>query len=225
MGAGHYALWQWLVAWWTGIDWVASGTWMQAWAGFAGVAAVVYAAHKGTATFKSWLRQQQTERRIAAAEGVLNVTYRLKRAFRAIRSPGYLPYERVAAEQKLAESLPEYENISDVDHQGRLIWAQVILSRLHSYQDDWDALFACVPLAKAHFGEEVEAALTSFWEQQAAVNVAAHAYGRATASDNGSLEGTLWDGAGSNKVGEAISHAITTLEAKLLPVLRSEVQV
>jgi len=36
--------------WWS-VDWVATGIWLQAIAGFAGAAAIVYAARKGASTF------------------------------------------------------------------------------------------------------------------------------------------------------------------------------
>jgi hypothetical protein len=213
-----------VVKWWGNIDWAATGAWMQAWAGFAGVIAVIYAAKTGAATFQSWLKQRQTERRIHTAERALDVAYRLKRAFDAIRSPGYMGSAGPSAEQQLQANYPGFADLGE-DQRGRLIWAQVILTRIHSFQRDWDALFECLPLAKAHFGDGVEAALNQLWQQQAIVNSATMSYGQPNIAPEfrASMEDRMWDGAGANAVGTAVAAAVTQLEQILLPVLRSEV--
>lgn len=198
---------------------------MQAWAGFASVGAVLYAAHKGAAKFEDWLRQKQTERRIAAAENALEIVYRLRRAFEAIRSPGYMGSAGPNAEAKLRESFPDYDEFG-ADRKGRLVWAQVILTRIHSYKGDWDRFFDCLPLAKAHFGDEVEASLNELWAQQAMVTTAAQQYGQheeLAVAFREQMEARLWQVGEEDHVNAKIVAAISKLEAILLPVIRSEV--
>jgi hypothetical protein len=69
------------------IDWVATSTWMQAWAGFTQAGAVVFVAYKGADAFNAWRRQKIEERRIDAAERILTLAYRVRRALSSIRSP------------------------------------------------------------------------------------------------------------------------------------------
>ena len=68
-----------------------------------GAGAVIYAAHKGSDTFKQWRRQKNEERRIDLAEQVLTLAYKLKRAIEGIRSPIMMANEIVEVEALLRE--------------------------------------------------------------------------------------------------------------------------
>jgi hypothetical protein len=83
-----------------------------------------------------------------------------------------------------------------------------------SYKDDWDRLFAVMPLAKAHFGEEVEEveeveeALEAIWGQQAVVNVAAVMLGNGAEiapAQRETAEHRIWEGFEPDPVGQRSS--------------------
>lgn len=212
------------------VDWAATGSWMQAWAAFLAAFAVIYAARKGAATYADWLRQKQTERQMDAAERVLRLVYTLKRAFAAIRSPGIFEGETVRAQAKLAESYPGYST-STPERRKRLETAQVFLNRIHQHEKEWAELHACLPIAKAYFGDGLEAAIEKLWQQQVAVSVAAEMYAEENNDKEfeAELRADLWQVHGGarlakDKVGAAIREAVEQVEALLVPILRSHVE-
>lgn len=201
---------------------------MQAWAGFAGAAAVLWVGLKGADTYRLWLRQKQTERRIAVAERVLTLTYRLKRAFTAIRSPGSFGHEHAAAEE-LLKGRDSYI-IMGAAQKKRAVLSQIILTRVRSYKDDWDELFACLPLARAFFGQPIENALEELWKQQVAISVSAEMYWdeQPDSAFKRKLEADFWEGFSDRRiaeddVGKNIKEAVELIERAMLPVLASEV--
>ena len=116
------------------IDWSATGSWMQAWAGIAGAGAVFYAAHRGAASFEQWLKQRQTERKIAAAERIMTFVYKAKRTFEAIRNAGSFGYESDAAEKRLKESYPDFEH-EEAGKKQRMVAAQIVYDRLNAAKE------------------------------------------------------------------------------------------
>src|SRR3546814_15956255 len=74
---------------------------LSGWATLFGAGAVVYAAHKGSDTFKLWRRQKNEERRIELAEQVLTLAYKLRRAIEGIRSPAMWAEEINAVHDEL----------------------------------------------------------------------------------------------------------------------------
>lgn len=210
------------------IDWAATGAWMQAWAGFAGAGAVLWVGLKGADTYRLWLRQKQTERRIAVAERILTLTYRLKRAFTAIRSPGSFGYEHAAAEELLKEH--DSYAVMETDQKKRAQLSQIILTRVRSYKDDWDELFACLPLARAFFGQPIEDALEKLWKQQVSISVSAEMYwdDQPDPAFKRKLEADFWEGfsdrrIAEDEVGKNIKDAVAIIENAMIPMLASEV--
>lgn len=202
---------------------------MQAWAGFAGAGAVLWVGLKGADTYRLWLLQKQTERRIAVAERILTLTYRLKRAFTAIRSPGSFGHEHAAAEELLKDQ-DIYDRMT-AEQKRKAQISQIILTRIRSYKEDWDELFACLPLARAFFGLPVESALEKFWKQQVAVSVSAEMYWdeQSDSEFRKKLEADFWEGfsdrrIAADEVGRNIQEAVDAIEAAMLPVLASEVK-
>jgi hypothetical protein len=204
----------------------AIGTWAQAVAGLAGAGAVIYAARIGAATFDVWLKQRQTERRIAAAERILSLAYRFQRVFPSVRNPALFQGEMEAAEKLLQEGDPAFLHAPDAKRR-LMVSAQVYVSRLHSHCDDWEQLFACLPLARAYFGRELEEALNSFWVQRCAIHGSAQMYAELDELDRplrDQVEGDLWEGWNSGRkvkdpISIAIASAMSVLEARLLPIL------
>lgn len=220
------------------IDWSATGSMLSGWGTLIGVAAVIYAAHKGSDTFKQWRRQKSEERRIDLAEQVLTTAYKLKRAIEGIRSPMMLVGEIATVELNLRERGLINDSISDAA-KSTLTTAQGTLMRIDHYKDLWNALLDITPVSKAVFGDQIEKQLEEFWHQRSKIVAAANAYARLP-TDNYArtaeqqmqqhqrrdrLEQTLWYGSSENgldAIGNAVNSAIRELETVLLPIIRSD---
>jgi len=214
-----------MTIWFYPIDWATTGSWMQAWAGFAGAGAVVWAARLGTSSFEHWLKQRQTERKIAAGERILSIVYRLKDAMDAIRSPMQSGHELHAAERKVEKSYEGFSSLGETEKK-RIVAAQVILDRVNAQSDLWKELFECLPLARAFYGKAMDENLREVWRQRARVLVASEA-AIETPDDHEFLtqcKDDMWDGwakaAGRvDRVGDALSRVLAEAEARILPVL------
>ena len=217
---------------------------LSGWATMFGAGAVVYAAHKGSDTFKQWRRQKNEERRIELAEQVLTLAYKLRRAIEGIRSPGMWAEEVNALHEELRK-IGLINDQTPESHKGILATAQATLSRSNANKPLWDALFDTMPTAKAVFGDEVEKALNAIWSQRGKLVASAQSYARlihqpdprsekeqeAQLKRNGKLEGVLWaggdiwageEGKGVDEIADAVNGAIETLETMLLPIIRSD---
>ena len=149
----------------------------------------------------------------------------MRRAFEAVRSPGDDPMgEGRAALTKLHSNIIDFDDLPE-DQQSRLTWSQIILTRLVESSPTWEAMLDMMPLAKAHFGDEIDAALNKLWTQRAVIYVAARQYGgpHVTLEQRQKFEDRMWEAGGDDSVGAAVKEAIEELEFELLPVLRSEV--
>jgi hypothetical protein len=206
--------------WFYPIDWEVTGTWMQAWAGFAGAGAVVWATYFGLSTFA---KQRQIERRIAAAERIMTFTYKAKRAFPSIRNAGSFGYEHEAAKEKLRASFQGFDALPDWK-QKRLSIGQVTLDRLGAAKDLWAELFECLPLARAFFGSSCEEKVHAVWELRARVSTSAQTYGTLDPSGNEKLnsrcEADIWEGwadEDSQSVTKGLAEVVTYMESSVLP--------
>jgi hypothetical protein len=207
------------------IDWAATGAWMQAWAGFANAAVIAFAAYKGAQTFQSWLKQRQTERRIAVAERILTFAYRAKDTFRSMRSPAIFGGEVTRAKEMLKDE-DEYQNKPEGERK-LMETAQVMLSRVGKESALWHELFECLPLARAFFGDEVEGGLRSIWAQHSKIWASIHTYTDADRDFRRNCEADFWAYAGDLRpqgdvVGKAVDAAVADIERVLLPVITSE---
>jgi hypothetical protein len=220
------------------IDWAATGAMLSGWATLIGAFAVIYAAHKGSDTFKQWRRQKSEERRIELAEQVLTLAYKLRRAIEGIRSPAMFEPESSVVYEELRRNGVIDDN-TPAGHRGILATAQATLSRTNNNKPLWDSLLDTMPSAKAIFGDEVETALNLIWTQRNRIIVAAQRYARtihdrnAPTEDamerqimrNERTEAIIWAGAGENgedEIAGIIDTSIQTLENALLPVIRAD---
>ncbi len=206
-----------------------------------GALAVIYAAQRGTATFEQWRKQKNEERRIAVAEEVLTLAYKCKRAFEAIRSGGMLAGEALEMRAKLTEIGCVDEETSP-GKEGMLMTAQAALSRTYSYRDLFNSLLDASPVTRAILGNEVASDLDAFWMKRAELITAAQTYAR-MASDREiwegralerqiarreRLEATLWGGEAPeypDKFARTIDEIVDRMEARLLPVIRSDIDI
>jgi hypothetical protein len=211
------------------IDWGDTGTWMQAWAGFAQAGAIGFAAFKGAGAFKDWRRQKIEERRIDAAERILTLAYRVRRAIGAMRHPMMWIGPLNEAEQKLRSKGVDLD--SEVEaRRRRIIHSQAVFDRINSFQTEWDELAAITPVAKALFGDEVENALSELGRQRNVVAAAAESYVDDDGSDaefSKKIRSDLWEALGevgkdTDEISKTITAAIGKLEGELLPSIRAE---
>jgi hypothetical protein len=204
--------------------WSATGSMMSGWAAIGGVFAVIFAAHKAADTFKSYRRQKQEDRRIDAAERILTLAYSLKRTLASVRSPMSSGGENYDTEQQLQE-LAWYQAM-DANQKRKAQIGQVILRRLQHHKDDWDQIFVVMPMARALFGEHVEAQLQAFWQKVVAVNVSAEMYRDDRGTDpefTQRMERDFWGHGGErDDVGREVEEIVRELEKALLPVIRAD---
>ncbi len=201
-----------------------------------GAGAVIYAAHKGSDTFKQWRRQKSEERRIELAEQILTLAYKITRAFEGIRSPAMLSGEMTRVEASLREQLEPDDKRS---FGSNLITAQGALLRIDHYKNLWDALLDTMPVAKAVFGNDIETQLSTFWTQRGKIIASAHSYARSAYRGHAPteeikeqqlqqldrLEQVLWSGgdeSGVDAFANTVNAAVAALEAPLLLIIRSD---
>jgi hypothetical protein len=200
---------------------------MQAFAGFAGAGAVVYAAARGSNSFDSWLKQRIRERKIAVGERVLTAVYKAKDAFPSIRNAGHFGYELSAAQKKLEESYDNY-HLESQGKQQRLKTAQVILDRIARYNEVWTELYECLPIARALFGIPLEEAIREILKQRNKLSVSAQVYPDADPQSDKNfydrIQADVWDGwadalGRKDEIGTAVLAAVESADAIVLPTL------
>lgn len=220
------------------VDWAATGAMLSGLGTLIGAGAVIYAAHKGSDTFKQWRRQKNEERRIELAEQVLTLAYKLRRAIESIRSPGMWGVEQDAVYDELRKK-GLINDETPLGYVGILATAQATLSRSDAYKVLWDELLDTMPSAKAIFGNEIEKALDEFWTQRHRVIQGALRYAdivkRPPArTEEGrekqlqrkfDIEAIIRSGGGEDGIdgiGNSIDSAVGAIEEKLLPIIRAD---
>jgi len=198
---------------------------MQAWAGFAGAGAVVWVARLGASSFELWLKQQQTQRKISAGERILTVVYRAKDAIDAMRSPMQIGHEISAAEKRLLQSYEGFDHLSDAQKR-KVTTAQVVLDRANAHNEIWAELFACLPLARAFFGKEMDENIRQIWKQRARVLVSSESavdvpddHEFLTQCKDDIWEGWAEAGGRPDRVAKALADAVGVAESRILPVI------
>jgi hypothetical protein len=208
------------------VDWVATGAMLQGEGTLLGAAAVIVAAVIGGSTFKSWRRQQVAGRKLAQAERILEATYKARRSLSYVRSPMMWGHEIKAAEDVLKDNADWKMQLEA--KQKRIVTTQAYFNRLNKTRDEQDALDACLPMARALFGEELEKAIQSLRHQFWIVQVDVESYMDDDGSDpeftrkirRGMYEVTPAQGE-VNEVADKAEAAVATIEATCLPVLRA----
>lgn len=148
---------------------------MQAWAGFAGVAAVVWVALRSRDVFETWLRQKQTERRLDVAEKLLFLVYKAEDVFNGVRSPASFGDEIARVRETLERSFPD--GVPE-NRRHTLEIGQTILSRVQDQGEFWAEYLALRPQVRAYFGQAYADEYAKIWMVRAKIVAAAGAYGR-----------------------------------------------
>lgn len=213
------------------IDWDATGSWMQAWAGFANAAVILWAAYFGSTKFKDWLLQRQTERKIEAAERLLSIVYRAPDVFTSIRSPMSSGGEVEAVTATLVASYSGFEGLEG-GKKSRLKTAQTALSRMAHHADFWDEVSNSLPTARTYFGQEMEAQLRKILQQRQNIWASTQVYPDVTYASDKKLyyqcESDFWWGVGKangavDRIGDALKEVVAASEELLLPLLKPPV--
>ncbi|MGN6848852.1 MAG: hypothetical protein ACTHJK_05185 [Sphingomicrobium sp.] len=211
------------------IDWAATtaiGTMVQGIGTLLGAVAIIVAAVIGGRTVESWRRQQLAERKIAQSERILEATYKVRRALKTIRTDAMWSGELEVAERAVALN-PGWQHFDDAKKR-RMRTFQAYVNRLIEAGPKREALDQCLPMARALFGEKLEAAIESLSRQFDILEIDAASYADDNGSDpdfsrqirRGMYEITLKKGE-VDEVSQIIDHSVATIEATCLPVLRS----
>jgi hypothetical protein len=112
--------------------------------------------------------------------------------------------------------------------QKRIVTTQAYFNRLNKTRDEQEALDACLPMARALFGEELEKAIESLRHQFWIVQVDAESYMDDEGADRdftlkirrGMYEIKPSEGE-VNEVTDKVEAAVAAIEATCLPVLRT----
>jgi hypothetical protein len=190
-----------------------------------GAGAVIIAAKIGADTFQTWTRQKLAERRIEQAERILTAAYNARRALSYVRGMMVWAHELHAAEEKLKED-QKWATLTK-DRQKRLTMAQALFNRLNKTSDDQSALSQCLPMARALFGEGLEAVLEKLAQQFWMVQVDVEAYVDDEGHDknfSAKIRRGMYDiqphNGEVNEISTSIAEAVAEIEATCLPILR-----
>jgi hypothetical protein len=207
------------------LDWVATGAMLQGIGSVAGAIAVFVAAKLGANTFASWRRQKLTEREIDQAERILTATYNARRALRRARSVLVHGYELETARARLEadEAWPR----QDKARQKRLITAEATFERLRQTVPQQEQIEACLPMARAFFGQPLENTLEELLRQFWVVRIDAESWIDLIEEDDRDFARKVRNGMyaiepvgdGKNQVTEAMNTAVNQIEAACLPIL------
>lgn len=130
---------------------------------FLGAFAVIAAGYFGATSFEKWRKQKIEERKFEHAERIAIASYNARRELSYIRQPFVPEHELQTAEHRLGiskQGLP-----SDRSLRQRFITIEVYASRLENARDVLFDLQACIPIARAIFGPDLETALEQLGTQ------------------------------------------------------------
>lgn len=207
------------------IDWAATGTMLSGLGTILGAVAIIVAAWLGSQTFKTWRRQNVSERKIKEAERILTATYKARRQLAYVRNGVMWAAELNKAEEHLVAEGEIVEG-DGRDHK-KLIEAQVFYTRLNKAHDVRVELDECLPMARALFGHEVEQALEALNHHFHTVQVYVDANHRDKAEADRpfrrKIESAIWTGYPSKEENELdleIEKNVALIERACLPALR-----
>jgi hypothetical protein len=192
------------------IDWSATGDMLQGWGSILGALAIIVAAWFGSQTFKAWRQQNVAERKAVQAERILTAAYTARRQLAYVRNIGMWEPELSKARKTLIDA----GEIKADD-------------KLNAAREVREDLEACLPMARALFGHDVEQALEAMNHHFHTVQVYVDADLRdKDGSDRDfrhKIESTIWAGyseTGENELDLKIEANVALIEEKCLPALR-----
>jgi hypothetical protein len=206
-----------------GVDWSATGDMMQGVGSLLSLGVIVYAAKLGASTFKRYQQEKVTDRRLHYAERTIIAADKAKRALARVRSPIFLKHEMEAAEETLKTNGQLFV-IEDGPMKRRTLIAQALLHRLDRTNDILMELDACVPMARALFGEELVSAIQQIDDQYFEVQINAETFPDIdTMEKEGALKVRQAATGGNNpnsEITKAMDEAVAKVNSILMPVLQ-----
>jgi len=210
-------------AMWTAIEWTAFGAVLSGIGTVVGALAVICAARYASDTFDGWRQQKLSERNMGQAERILTAAYKARRALNYVRSPWMYPHEKTKAE----ELLEKQHGWTTSSKKQNLITVQAYYNRLDAVHEERQAVEECLPMARALFGEQVEKALDTLYQQFQLVRNAAEMsdideddkeLARKVREDLSTASGNDRP----NKMNVLIEEQVNLIENQLSPILRLE---
>jgi hypothetical protein len=200
---------------WGVSEWTAFGTVLSGIGAILGVWAVF-------STSENWRKQKLAERRSDQAERILNAVHHARDALGYIRSHLISNKDWNTAEAHVAEHYPSKSN----DKKQELVEAHYYLNLLNSAADQQRAIYACLPLARALFGDEVADALKDLNKVFLEIKIAAEAitYGHKNKETLNSSE-VLDPSTGNlrpNAMNKRIAEQVRVIEDKCIRLLKLE---
>lgn len=191
-----------------------------------GAIAVCVAGYVGSSTVNKWRAQKLEERKIEEAEKIVVAAYNARRYLSYLRSPFIAPHESAEAEHQLREF--GYDLTDDPARRKRLISAQVYYIRLEASSEKVMDLDARFPMARALFGDALEAALEKLGAQFNVVKsfVDVHAYYNPASDDvefGKKIHSAIVRGYPTeheDEIARTVDDQIKIIENLCLPVLR-----
>lgn len=207
------------------VDWAVTGTALSGIGSVLSAGAVIWAANKAANTFDDWKQRRAAEREEEHAKECLVAVYQVADAFQAVRSPFLHGFELDRAREKLQEDA-RWQDLTAAQRD-RHCHGQVLFDRLARHDERFDRLVWCIPLGRAIFGEELETALRALgglhWILTVEIQSFIHDLGHDAEFDR-KVRNNLNDNRceGDGAISKAIRDSVSTVEARLLPVLRPE---
>ena len=157
------------------------------------------------------------------AERILTAAYKARRALNYVRSPWMYRHEKTTAE----ELLEKQHGWTTSSKKQNLITVQAYYNRLDAVHEERQAVEECLPMARALFGEQVEKALDTLYQQFQLLSNAAEMseidehykeLARKVREDLSTASGN----ARPNKMNVLIEEQVNLIENQLSPILRLE---
>ncbi|WP_421695487.1 hypothetical protein [Aestuariivirga sp.] len=183
--------------------------------------AIGSAAYVGHVGFEQWRRQRIEERRIATAERILSVAYRVQDAFDTIRAPFISNEEFQAAEDDLRRR-ETIDSSTPSDAVRAQVRAQGAMNRVNRFAEVWSTLHETVPVARAVFGSGVETLLRDLLRQRNKLVSSVRIYAK---TGDPKVRAIFWLGQSllsddmDDQFENEVDDAVKKLETQLQPIL------
>jgi hypothetical protein len=208
------------------IDWAATGAMLSGLGAIGGAVAIVWAAVLGKAALDDFHQQKLVEQRIRIAEETLIAASRAFDAVAQMQGRWIPAFETDDAEKALQDAGVKVAELEETIR-GAVVTRTVIYRRAEFFKADFDCVFAAIPKAKVHFGQDVADLLKEFVKARNRLLSAADMMPMAArAGDHDrdfavEIRRTVFGSLPNepDEIREIVANAMGRLELKLAPIL------